>query len=81
MPNTRVSRRTISNDGDDVKMTLRLVSVKTLASELDASGTPVRRWLQEAGIDPVVIGRGRNGAVRYFWSDVQRWVDSLVRLS
>lgn len=80
MPNAQVRRRTINNDGDDVKMELQLVSAKTLAKELDASSTSVRRWLHAAGIDPIVIGRGRNGAVRYFRSDVQRWLESLERI-
>lgn len=44
---------------------------------LDAHRSSVRRWLQEAGIRPVVLGRGRNGAIRYRWADIERWMKSL----
>ena len=53
------------------------VSLKTLAEQLDAHRSTVRRWLREAGIRPIAIGRGINGAIRYRWSDVQAWLDSL----
>lgn len=57
------------------------VSLKTLSRKLDAHRSSVRRWLQEAGIKPLVLGRGRNGAIRYLWTDVQRWLESLERVS
>jgi transposase-like protein len=53
------------------------VSLKTLAEQLDAHRSTVRRWLREAGVRPIAIGRGVNGAIRYRWSDVQAWLDSL----
>jgi phage terminase Nu1 subunit (DNA packaging protein) len=53
-----------------------VVSLKTLADMLDAHRTSVRRWLQEAGIKPIVLGRGRNGAIRYRWHDIQHWLAS-----
>ena len=53
------------------------VSLKTLANQLDTSRTSVRRWLAHAGIRPVAVGRGRNGAIRYRWREVKRWLDSL----
>ena len=53
------------------------VSLKTLAEQLDAHRSTVRRWLREAGIRPIAIGRGVNGAIRYRWADVQAWLDSL----
>ncbi len=53
------------------------VSLKTLARMLDAHRSSVRRWLRDAGIKPVVLGRGRNGAIRYLWGDVERWLQSL----
>jgi len=56
---------------------VRMVSLKTLAGELDAHRSSVRRWLQEAGIKPVAIGCGRNGAIRYLRSDVEGWLQSL----
>lgn len=52
------------------------VSVKSLAAMLDAHRSSVRRWLQEAGIRPVILGRGRNSAIRYHWVDVEAWLTS-----
>ena len=57
-----------------------VVSLKTLADMLDAHRSSVRRWLLEAGIRPIVLGRGRKGAIRYHWSDVKEWLDSLKRV-
>jgi len=71
-----VSRLSTSNTQaieDSQRLT---VSLKTLARMLDAHRSSVRRWLQEAGIRPIVFGRGRNGAIRYKWCDVQDWVES-----
>lgn len=68
------------NDDSDAKSPVQLVSLKTLAQELDASRTSVHRWLEAAGIKPVVVGRGRNGSIRYTRSDVQHWLESLERL-
>jgi len=53
-----------------------VVSVKTLAEKLDAARSSVRRWLDEAGIRPISIGRGKKGAIRYRWRDVQEWLES-----
>lgn len=53
------------------------VSLKTLAERLDTTRSSVRRWLREAGIRPIAVGRGVNGAIRYRWADVQAWLDSL----
>ena len=53
------------------------VSLKTLSHLVDAHRSSVRRWLQDAGIHPVAVGRGRNGAVRYRWADVTEWLGSL----
>lgn len=62
---------------DDLDNSYRLtVSLKTLAQMLDAHRSSVRRWLQEAGIRPIAFGRGRNGAIRYKWREVQAWVES-----
>jgi hypothetical protein len=52
------------------------VGLKTLAQMLDAHRSSVRRWLQQAGIRPIVLGRGRNGAIRYKWRDVEEWIES-----
>jgi hypothetical protein len=50
------------------------VSLKTLSGLLDAHRASVRRWLSEAGVRPIALGRGRNGAIRYRWADVQNWL-------
>lgn len=52
------------------------VSLKTLAEMLDAHRSSVRRWLQQAGIRPIVFGQGRNGAIRYRWRDIHEWIAS-----
>ena len=52
------------------------VSLKTLAQNLDASRSSVRRWLSDAGIKPVAIGQGANGAIRYRWDEVEAWLES-----
>ena len=52
------------------------VSLKTLAKLLDAHRSSVRRWLSQAGVRPIALGRGHNGAIRYRWSDVQNWLQS-----
>jgi len=56
------------------------VSLKTLSKLLDAHRSSVRRWLKQAGIKPVAIGQGRNGAIRYKWSDVSNWLNSLEHI-
>ncbi|MFA6132842.1 MAG: hypothetical protein WC869_02355 [Phycisphaerae bacterium] len=57
------------------------VSLKTLANQLDTTRTSVRRWLSEAGIQPIALGHGTNGTIRYRWSDVKAWLDSLEQVS
>jgi len=53
-----------------------LVSLKTLSEHLDADRTTVRRWLNEGGVRPYALGRGRNGGVRYRWTEVKAWLDA-----
>src|SRR3954454_23224425 len=53
------------------------VSLKTVSRLLDASRSSARRWLNEAGVRPFSVGRGRNGAVRYRGRDVRLWLESL----
>ena len=53
------------------------VSLATLARQLDAHRSSVRRWLREAGISPVAMGNGRKGAIRYRWSEVKTWLAKL----
>ena len=63
------------------KQELRLaVSLKTLAALLDADRSSIRRWLKDSNINPVVLGRGRNGAIRYRWRDIEAWLDSREEL-
>ena len=57
---------------DDV--TPLTISLKTLALRLDAHRTSVRRWLREAGIRPIAMNDARNSAIRYRWSDIERWL-------
>ena len=52
------------------------VSLKTLATLLDAHRSSVRRWLRQAGIRPISLGRGFNVAIRYRWRDVEEWLRS-----
>jgi hypothetical protein len=55
---------------------LRTVSLKTVAELLDTTRTSARRWLKEAGVQPIAVGRGRKGAIRYRWQDVAAWLES-----
>ena len=52
------------------------VSLKTLARLVDAHRSSVRRWLQQAGIRPIALGKGRNGAIRYRWIEVKTWLET-----
>ena len=56
------------------------VSLKTLATMLDAHRTSVRRWLDDAGVGPIVVGQGRNAAIRYRWRDIELWLDTREEL-
>ena len=62
-------------EGQDVPERLT-VSIKTLSELLDAHRSSIRRWLSQAGVRPISLGRGRNGAIRYRWSDIQSWLQS-----
>ena len=65
------------NVASEHKLPERLtISLKTLAVLLDADRSSVRRWLSNAGISPVAMGRGRNGAIRYRWRDIENWLES-----
>ena len=66
-----------NNKSDNIDNEQTVVSLKTLADMLDAHRSSVRRWLQDAGIKPIALGRGKNGAIRYYWNDVKDWLDSL----
>lgn len=57
------------------------MSLKTLAGQLDADRSTVRRWLRDAGISPVVVGRGRNAAIRFDAHAVRAWLQSRQRIA
>jgi uncharacterized protein YggL (DUF469 family) len=61
-----------NNDGAD-DGSLRFISLKSIAKLVDAHRASVRRWLNEEGTRPIAMGRARNGAIRYRWSDIERW--------
>jgi len=58
-----------------------LVSLRQLERQLAADRSTIRRWLRDAGISVVVVGRGRNAAIRYRESDVQRWLGARKEVS
>ena len=60
-------------ENTDTRLT---VSLKTLSQMLDAHRSSIRRWLKDAGIHPIALGRGPNGAIRYKWPDIQDWLQS-----
>lgn len=70
--------RMLLGDLRDERLT---VSLKTLARQLDAHRSSVRRWLNEAGIHPIALGRGRNAGIRYRWRDIQRWLETRQHVS
>jgi len=64
------------NNSDSAEKERLAVSLKTLAGMLDAHRSSVRRWLRHAGIRPIVFGKGRNGTIRYRWSDIRNWLEA-----
>ena len=54
----------------------RAVSLKAIAELLDTTRSSARRWLKEAGVRPISLGRGAKGAIRYRWSEVEAWLKS-----
>jgi hypothetical protein len=52
------------------------VSLKSIAQLLDTTRSSARRWLKEAGIKPIALGRGAKGAIRYRWKDIETWLNS-----
>lgn len=54
----------------------RAVSLKAIAALLDTTRSSARRWLKEAGIRPISLGRGAKGAIRYRWTDIEAWLKS-----
>jgi len=54
----------------------RAVSLKAVAELIDTTRSSARRWLREAGVRPLALGRGAKGAIRYRWSEVEAWLKS-----
>ncbi len=54
----------------------RAISLKSVAELLDTTRSSARRWLQEAGVYPLSLGRGAKGAIRYRWTEVEAWLRS-----
>ncbi len=54
----------------------RAISLRVIAELLDTTRSSARRWLREAGIRPIALGRGAKGAIRYRWTDVEAWLKS-----
>jgi hypothetical protein len=54
----------------------RTISLKTVAELLDTTRSSARRWLREAGVRPLSLGRGAKGAIRYRWIEVEAWLRS-----
>ncbi len=81
MPNksNNPSRRQSPQNGADAwtpPEEFRAVSLKAIADLLDTTRSSVRRWLREAGIQPISLGRGVKGAIRYRWTEVEAWLKS-----
>ena len=78
MAQPRKTFESISLDNENVAplKEFQVVSLKSVARLLDANRSSARRWLKEAGIRPIALGRGSRGAIRYRWSDVKKWLKS-----
>jgi uncharacterized protein YggL (DUF469 family) len=64
----------------EIQAVPRMVCLKTLAKMLDSHRSSVRRWLSEAGIEPLALSTGPKGAIRYLWSEVEPWLEGLRRV-
>ena len=52
------------------------ITLKRLASRLDADRSSIRRWLDEAGVNPIAMGNGPRSAIRFKVSDIETWLNS-----
>jgi len=53
-----------------------IVSLKTLARMLDTGRSSARRWLRQAGVQPIAMNDGPKSAIRYRWPEVKAWIES-----
>jgi hypothetical protein len=53
-----------------------MLSLRTLALDWDVNRSTVRRLLSLAGIEPVVLGRGKNSSIRYPADEVDAYLKS-----
>jgi len=52
------------------------VSLRQIAEELGVSRQSARRYLDQASIRPIMLGSGRNGAIRYALEEVKSWLNA-----
>ena len=78
MPNTST---TDDNSGPRASSIPAMISLKTLAKQLDCHRYSVQRWLTDAGIHPITLGPGKKGAIRYELSEVEEWLRTRHRVN
>jgi len=66
----------VSNKNWQPPAKFQFVSLKSVAKLLDSSRSSARRWLQQAGIKPITMGKGPKSAIRYRWDAVEKWLES-----
>ena len=66
-----------NRQSDKKKSKPLMVSIRTLSESLDTHRTTIRRRLDEEGIFPVALTNSPNGALRYWWHDIEAWLESL----
>lgn len=70
------NRRTENNETWKPPDKFRTMSLKSVAGLLDTTSSSARRWLKEAGVRPIALGRGARGAIRCKWEDIEAWLKS-----
>src|SRR3978361_1020853 len=56
-----------------------LVSLKKISADWEVDRATARRLLRDAGIQPLILGNGRNGSIRYALAEIQAWLQSRER--
>ncbi|MEX2216529.1 MAG: hypothetical protein WD768_20620 [Phycisphaeraceae bacterium] len=54
----------------------QFVALKTLAQQLDADPSSVRRWLRASEIQPVVLSDGPRPAIRFKVDEINAWLSA-----